>query len=97
MSHYDFFGSQPPAAPEAEPDPSAIEKAKNKTLIAGLFLSDEGKAGLALIRRLAHYLPDEPINYLDSDRATQALWWRAARVALIDEIEAIIKQEAQKR
>lgn len=94
QSHHDFYDTHPPLPPKPEDDPRVRERRANRNIVARTFLTEEGKAALPLIRALAAHLPHgEPINVPDADKANQLLLWRAARTALIDEIEAIVRQE----
>lgn len=94
--HRDFFNQPPDTTPEPEPDKRAEERQRNRLDLVRPFLNPDGIVSLALLRKLAAHLPDEPINYPDADKTNQMLLWRAARVALIDEIEAMVKQESER-
>jgi hypothetical protein len=92
--HHDFFGTHP-KQPEPPRDELAELRAHNRRIIVSVFTSEEGKAVLGLLRGLATALPAHPIEYENPEKATQFLWWRAARAALIDEVETILRQETK--
>lgn len=94
--HREFFGQSAPVLPEPEPDVRQQERERERLAMVRPFLSPEGEAALPLMRKLAAYLPDEPINYPDANKTNQMLLWRAARVALIDEIEAAVQRESKR-
>ena len=94
--HHDFFGTQATPAPEAPTDDKQAERIRNRITLARPFFTPEGQESLQQIRKLAEHLPAEPIDYPDADKTHQLLVWRAARVALVKEIEALVQQESQR-
>jgi len=93
-AHHEFLDIKP-QEPDALVDALEQQRQENRNVICRTFESLDGVAALPLLRRLAGATP-EPINVADADKATQMLWWRSARLALIDEIEAIIAKEKSK-
>lgn len=86
----------PPTTTEPPKDPKAEARAEERKLIMRVFTSAEGAAAMTLMRDMAKALPSHPVNYPDSAKATQLLWWKEARTAFLDEIEEIIRQETEK-
>ncbi len=96
QDHHDVFGTQRPLEPETPIDDKQAERIRNRITLARPFFTPEGQEALALLRKLAAHLPAEPIEYPDPGKTNQMLLWRAARVALINELEALVQQESQR-